>query len=271
MKSKLFSIAAMTAALALSSCGTTQIAYFQDMESQQVLSSAAPKNIVLRPEDKLCILVTCRNIEMTTMFNLPYVSQRIGMTADSYTSTNQAVSCYTIDEHGDIDFPIAGKIHIAGLTRPQVADKIKSVLEEKQLVIDPVVTVEYANLTVSLMGEVTKPGRYSINRDYLTILDAISMAGDLTIFGLREKVKLIRKNENGQEEVYIVNLCSASELVKSPAYFIQQGDIIYVEPNSMRARQSTVNGNTVLSASFWISIASLASSIISTVVVIGRK
>lgn len=104
------------------------------------------------------------------------------------------------------------------------------------------------------------PGRFSIDKDNLTILDALSQAGDLTIYGKREKVLVLRKEE-GKQRVYGVNLCSAEHLYTSPAYYLQQNDVVYVEPNATKARQSTVNGNNVRSTSFWISLASLLTSI----------
>ena len=146
------------------------------------------------------------------------------------------------------------------MTREEVAVHIKQELKSHDLIKDPVVTVEFMNLSVSIMGEVNKPGRYNIDKDNLTILDALSQAGDLTIYGKREKV-LVLRNENGMQRVYGVNLCSAGHLHSSPVYYLQQNDVVYVEPNNTRARQSTVNGNNVRSTSFWISLASLLTSI----------
>ncbi len=116
------------------------------------------------------------------------------------------------------------------------------------------------NLSVNVMGEVNRPGRYNIDKDHLTILDALSQAGDLTIYGKREKV-LVLRNENGKQRVYGINLCSADHLYSSPVYYLQQNDVVYVEPNDTKARQSTVNGNNVRSTSFWISLASLLTTI----------
>ena len=125
---------------------------------------------------------------------------------------------------------------------------------------DPVVTVEFMNLTIAVMGEVNKPGRFNIDRDKITLLEALSMAGDLSIYGKREKVLVLRE-ENGKQRVYGINLCSADHLYSSPAYYLQQNDVVYVEPNTTRARQSTVNGNNVISTSFWLSIASLLATV----------
>ena len=170
------------------------------------------------------------------------------------------MSGYTVDSKGNIDFPVLGEIHIAGMTREEVAAYIKKELQSHDLIKDPVVTVEYMNLSVAVMGEVNNPGRFSIDKDNLTILDALSQAGDLTIYGKREKVLVLRQEEEKQR-VYGVNLCSAEHLYTSPAYYLQQNDVVYVEPNATKARQSTVNGNNVRSTSFWISLASLLTSI----------
>ena len=116
------------------------------------------------------------------------------------------------------------------------------------------------NLFVSVMGEVSHAGRIKIDRDNMTILDALSEAGDLTIFGKREKVLVLRQ-ENGKQRVYGVNLCSGDHIYSSPVYYLQQNDVVYVEANDTKLRQSTVNGNTIRSTSFWISLASLITSI----------
>lgn len=120
--------------------------------------------------------------------------------------------------------------------------------------------MEFANLCISVLGEVNSPGRFNIDRDRLTILDALSMAGDLTIYGNRNKVMVLRQ-EGGTQRVYGVDLTSGEYVYTSPVYYLQQNDVVYVEPNSMRARQSTVNGNNVRSTSFWISLASFLTSL----------
>ena len=161
---------------------------------------------------------------------------------------------------GDIDFPVLGKLHIAGMTRSELAGYIKGELMGRDLVKDPVVTVEFLNTGVSVLGEVKQPGRYDMNVDELTILDAIALAGDLDIQGQRENVKVVRREADGLH-TYQVDLTDMRNLVASPAYYLQQDDIIYVEPNGVKKRQTTVNGNTALSASFWVSVASLLTSV----------
>ena len=161
---------------------------------------------------------------------------------------------------GTIDFPVLGKLKIEGMTRSELAGFIKGELMGKELVKDPVVTVEFLNTGFSVMGEVNNAGRFDINKDQLNILEALSLAGDLTIQGQRENVAVVRTDRDGVH-TYRVDLTNFVELTKSPAYYIKQGDVIYVEPNGVRKRQATVNGNNVLSASFWVSVASLLTSV----------
>ena len=236
--------------LVLGSCSTSkEISYFQDLRpGESELTLAAPTEIRIQPKDKLSILVNSQDLRLTNLFNLPIVSQQVGQ--ENATSQNRGLSGYTVDSKGDIDFPVLGALHVQGMTREEVAAYIKKELQSHDLIKDPVVTVEFMN----------RPGRYNIDKDNLTILDALSQAGDLTIYGKREKV-LVLRNENGAQRVYGINLCSADHLYSSPVYYLRQNDVVYVEPNDTRARQSTVNGNNVRSTSFWISLASLLTTI----------
>lgn len=253
----------------LVACSTpARITYFQDLrpgESEQQVVAAT--EIKVRPGDKLSIIVNSRDPQLSQLFNLAYASRQIGQNTSSTLggsgssgSSSQGISGYTVGEQGDIDFPVLGKLKIAGMIREEIAAFIKGRLIDENLVKDPVVTVEYMNLCVSVLGEVNSPGRYNIDRDKVTLLDAISMAGDLTIYGKREKVLVLREEE-GVQHVYGVNLCSAEHLYASPVYYLRQNDVVYVEPNNVRARQATVNGNNVRSTSFWISLASLLTTI----------
>ena len=194
------------------------------------------------------------------IYNCPNCKVRYWNNCSKNQVKNGGILSALQSKYGNIDFPVLGHIHVAGMTREEIALCIKEELISKNLVKDPVVTVEFMNLTVSVLGEVANPGRFNIDKDRLTLLDALSMAGDLTVYGKRENV-LVQREENGKKTLYRVNLNSGYDLYASPVYYLQQNDIVYVEPNSVRARQSTVNGNNVRSTSFWLSLASLLTTI----------
>lgn len=240
--------------LAAVSCSTPkEISYFQDLQAGVTeLAITDPVEIKVSPKDKLSILVNSQDQKLNELFNLQNTSGN--------TSSNRIELGYTVDTQGFINFPVLGKVKVGGMTREQIAEYLTGQLKEKELIKDPVVTVEFINLGVSVLGEVNNPGRIRIDRDNMTILDALSEAGDLTIYGKREKVLVLRQ-ENGRQRVYDINLCSAEHIYSSPVYYLQQNDVVYVIPNDTKSRQSTVNGNTVRSTSFWISLASLITSI----------
>ena len=253
----MFSLAAL-----LSSCASTERStYFQDVRpGEQITQGITPVTVKVQPEDKISIIVNSKDPLLADLFNLPIVSRQLGTKNSGAGSSSQGISGYTVRQDGTIDFPVLGSVYVAGMTREEIAAHIKSELISQNLIKDPVVTVEFMNLTVSVLGEVANPGRYSIDKDYITLLEALSMAGDMTIFGKRDKVLVLREVE-GQQRVYGVDLRSAEQLYNSPVYYLQQDDVVYVEPNSMRARQSTVNGNNVLSATFWMSLVSLITTV----------
>lgn len=260
VKMKITLILFLGMALLLGSCSAShKIAYMQDVGSD-VRREAAIATVTARSGDKVSIVVNSKNPELAEMFNLPMMTHRIGQPMNSSYNYNQQVSSYTVDSNGNIDFPILGEVHVAGLKREKIASYIKNELVRKNLVKDAVVIVEFLNMGVSVMGEVNRPGRFNIDRDHLTLLDALSMAGDLTIYGRRENVLVVRQ-ENGGESYYRVNLCDARSLHASPVYYLQQNDMVYVEPNGVRSRQSTVNGNNLRSTSFWMSLASLLTTL----------
>lgn len=256
----------------LSSCNTSKrITYFQDIQdykdTAKTIEQPAPE-IRLRPEDKISIIVNSKDPELTALFNLPYTTRILGSTSENISSTNQGTSGYIIKRDGTIDFPVLGSVPAAGKTRDELSSFIKSELINRNLVNDPVVTVEFVNLQFSVMGEVRSPGTYKITRDYVTLLDALSMAGDLNINGKRDNVLVLRPDSIGKLTAYTVDMRSFADVQNSPVYYIHQNDYIYVEPNKKRANESSVNANTVQSAAFWISVASFLASVASTISVI---
>lgn len=270
MKKIIKSICSVLLVVLLAACSTPQnIAYFQDVVDKSAVTLQTEKVFRLRPEDKVNIVVNSKDPSLEQLFTLTAPSTRniIGASTTPNTvagkssgGSSQQTIAYTVDSNGYIDFPVIGTIKAEGLTRQELASTIKQALIGRQLVLDPIVTVEYVNMSVSVLGEVNRPGRQEITRDKFTLLDAISQAGDLTINGQRENVKILRK-VNGEMQCYTVNLCSTYDITASPAYYLQQDDVVYITPNDKRLRESTTTGNTVLTPSFWISVASLLTTV----------
>jgi polysaccharide export outer membrane protein len=173
---------------------------------------------------------------------------------------------YLVDKEGNIDFPILGNLKVAGLTRMQLTSLIKNRLINEDLIKDPIITVQFLNFKVSVMGEVARPGSFTINSDRVTLLEALSMAGDLTIYGKRDRVAVIRE-ANGKRTVLFHDLRS-SDIFESPCYYLQQNDIVYVEPNKARAGQSEINQNN--SVSVWLSAVSILASVAALIVNIAK-
>ena len=266
LKSFLFMLLSV---MLLVACRAPQISYYQDAEDG--LSVALSENglVKLRPMDEVVVVVNAKDQQYANLLNLPYSASRIGLSAATakVSSQSQGVMSYKVDSDGCVDFPLLGKVKAAGLSREEFAAKVKQELLDRKIVPDDplVVTVEFTNLTVSVLGEVKNPGKYSITKDKMTILEAISMAGDMSIYGERDEVVVLRE-EDGKQKTYIVDLTSVKKLLDSPVYYMQQNDIVYVKPNSMRQRQATVSGNTVYTPSFWISVASLLTTITALII-----
>lgn len=248
--------------VALAACQSpTNVSYFQDANESTQMQIAMMSDLRIQPQDKLTIVVNSRDPQLAALFNLPIYSRRVGSQNLEAATGQQALSTYTVDIDGSIDFPVLGKIKVSGMNREEITAFIKNRLVSENLCNDAVVTVEFTNMYINVLGEVKNPGRFLLTQDKVTVLDAIGMAGDLNIQGRRYNVKVIR-NEGSVAHTYVMDMTSLANLANSPAYYLRQGDVVYVDPNDYRQRQTTVNGNNVLSTAFWISLASLLASII---------
>ena len=255
-------------ALLLTSCASTKdIAYFQNKMVNQPEMVDKHAGIVIQPKDMLSIVVSARNPELAAMFNLPVISYQAGSEITSMSSYNQRLMGYVVDNEGYIDFPVLGRLKVAGMTRWELAEMIKDKLVKEGYLTDAVVTVEFMNFKVSVMGEVTSPGTFIIEGDKVTVLQALSLARDLTIFGRRDNVSVIRE-QNGQRTIYEIDLTDV-DLFKSPAYYLQQNDIVYVQPNDIKARQSTTDDKTLRISSIALSSGSLLVSVVTLLATLG--
>ena len=268
MRKTLSFVTVILAFLFAVSCGSVKdIAYFQNkvVDSPEKIDKHA--GIVVQPKDMLSIVVSSRNPELSAMCNLPVVSYQAGSELSQLNTYSQRLMPYCVDSEGMLDFPVLGKIKLAGKTRWEAADYIKKMLIDGGYLSDAVVTVEFMNFKVSVMGEVTSPGTFTVEGDKVTVLQALALARDLTIFGRRDNVSVIRE-ENGQRTIYQINLMDVS-MFKSPAYYLQQNDVVYVEPNEEKARQSTVDDKGLRLTSIAVSSASVILSFISILASLG--
>lgn len=259
MKTKNYFYLLLFVIFAFSSCNTPKLGYFQDVQSGQTQQLMDAKLVTIQPGDKLSILVGSKDPGLAYLFNLQIVGRYRTSQSDANLTTSQVAS-YTLDENGEIDFPVLGKLNIKGKTRSEVAAYIKNELISRQLLNDPVVTVDFLDLYFSVMGEVNSPGRFLMDHDKTTLIDALSRAGDLTIFGRRDNVLVLREAD-GQQLAYRVDLTNLQSIYNSPVYYLKQGDMIYVEPNDKKAREATPTGNAFAQPTLWISLASLITTI----------
>ena len=250
----------MAVVLLTASCSSSKkVLYLQDVDPlvQQELDSRYEAYI--HNDDLLGISVNSRNQELVVPFNLPMLSFQVGS-----ESSSQRVLGYQVDVRGNIDFPILGTIHVAGMTRKQLSDYIKKRLIDEDLVKDPIVTIQFLNYRVSVLGEVARPGSFDIKGERVTLLEALSMAGDLTIYGRRDRVAVIRETDDKRTILY--HDLRSTDVFNSPCYYLQQNDIVYVEPNKAKAAQTNINQNN--SVSVWLSAISILASVATLIVTV---
>ena len=266
MKKILQTLTVLAVLCSLASCNPEtykKINYLQDVEDNTSMAMKVNRGIIIQPQDQLSIIVTSRDPKMAVPFNLS-VSTFYAGTEMASAGASQRITGYAVSNEGDINFPSLGTIHVAGLNRLELQDLIKDKLADSGLLKDAVVTVEFLNFKVSVLGEVTAPGTYSVTGDKITILQALALARDLTIYGQRDNVQVIRE-QNGQRQIYVMDLTNSS-IFDSPAYYLQQNDVVYVTPSKVRAGQGEINENYFKSGSFWISLASISMTTINFII-----
>lgn len=261
-------IAALAVSMASCSPNTWKsINYLQDVQAGSVMPMSVNRGIIIQPQDQLSIIVSSRMSALAAQFNKAMASTYAG-SENSTGSSGQYIVGYTVDNDGDINFPQLGKIHVAGLNRWDLQDKITDRLVSNGLLTDANVTVEFLNFKVSVLGEITRPGSYSVNGDKITIFQALALAGDLSIYGQRNNVMVIRE-KNGERSMFFLDLRD-SKVFNSEAYYLQQNDVVYVTPNNVRAGQSTINENYFKSAGFWMSLGSMAVTVTNLIITLNR-
>lgn len=245
-------LAIVAIAILFASCNAQKnVLYIQDTESGTEVSLPEEYLIRLKPLDQITVVVNSKNPELATPFNSSSsYSALVGTIANTATENN--LQTFTIDQEGCITLPIIGKVECKGLTRIELAKDIENRIREAGYITDPQVNVRFANFTISVVGEVNKPGRFDIERDQISIFEALALAGDMTIYGKREDVAVIRE-QDGKNIITKIDLRSA-DCLTSPVYYLEQNDIVIVSPNKYKAATSEINQNRT----FWISITSTA-------------
>ncbi len=242
----------------LCSCGSVKnVAYLQNSDSINLDNSRFLYDARIMPKDQITISVNTTTPEASLPFNL--LLQNAYQQGRSMSTGGGTLMPYLVDNEGYINFPIVGKLKVGGLTKSEaeqlVTEKIRPYLAEAE---NPVVTVTMASYSVSVLGEVNRPGSFMVSREKITILEALAQAGDLTIYGVRDRVKLIREDATGKKSIVTLNLNDAN-IVNSPYYYLQQNDVVYVEPNNIKAQNSKVGQTTTL----WFSATSILVSLTS--------
>ncbi len=250
----------------LSSCANPKyVAYIQNSDSIDYTKSEILYDAKIMPKDILTITVNTVNPEASAPYNL-VVSTALNTGEGSQTiGTQRALQTYLVDNQGKIEYPVLGTLSVGGLTKSEcesmIHDRLKPFMNAAE---NPVVTVRMANFKISVLGEVARPGMFTVGNEKINIFEALAKAGDLTIYGVRDKVKLIRENAKGRKEVFTLNLNDA-EIINSPYYYLQQNDIVYVEPNKVKSQNSSIGQSTTLlvsATSILVSIAALVVNIL---------
>ena len=249
--------------LLLTGCTSYQkIPYLQDFETVNATEElTAMYDAHIRPKDLLTITVNTTDPEAAAPFNLT-VQSAANSNLTQWVTQQAALQQYLVDNQGNIDFPVLGELHLGGLSMNEAESMIREKLQPF-LKETPIVTVRMVNYKISVLGEVAKPGTFIINNEKVNVLEALAMAGDMTIWGLRDNVKLVREEENGKRNIVVLDL-NRADIVKSPYYHLQQNDILYVSPNKTKAK----NSDTGQSTSLWVSATSILVSIASLLVTI---
>lgn len=233
------------------------LVYYQDIDAMSSQNNKSSYEIKIQQDDLLSIIVSAEDPEVAAPFNLSSV-----ITQQSNNLNNlggqMTMQLYLVDSQGNIEFPVLGKLKVSGLTRTEVMQMLHSKIAT--YIKNPIINLRIANFKVSIQGEVVAPGSYPVNSERITLIEALSLAGDLTIYGKRNNVLIIRET-NGVKSFNRVDITNA-DFINSPFYYLSQNDVVYVEPNKSRINAAAVGPNTGVI----ISISSLLITLITLIV-----
>ena len=264
MKKYLF-IALLAAGLTSSCTSYKNVPYMQDIETVNNYGKVIPLyDAKIMPKDLLSITINTTDPQAAAPFNLTVQTTLNAALANINTTSTPTLQQYLVNNKGEIDFPVVGRLKVGGLTKNEAEDLIREKLQP-YLKEKPIVTVRMANYKISVLGEVARPGTFTVSNEKVNVLEALAMAGDMTVYGVRTNVKLIREDAEGKREIVQLDL-TKSDLILSPYFYLRQNDILYVTPNSTKAKNSDIGTTTTT----WISATSIMVSIASLIVNILR-
>ena len=234
--------------MGFAACTPKDVAYFQDKQPgttalMDTMFHVTSTPFKMRPGDRISIYVKSRNTALSSQFN---------MYANNNGNSVNSGGGYLIDDNGEIDFPVLGKVKVAGMNRQELTDSLTKVLRETKLVDDAIVTVNYTGLYITLLGQ-NGGRRINIDKDKLTFFEFMALIGDINMNGIRTNVLVIRE-EDGVISQYEVDVTKMKNVYESPAYYLHQNDIVYIEPNNKTKRSTTNMGNLFHTWGFWTSI-----------------
>lgn len=241
-------------AVLLVGCNASKRVVYDFNKEEAVKSVLGDGLIRIKPHDRLTIVVSSQNPELAAPFNTPTSYNALSFNPMTPTSTSgaQSLQIRTVDENGMLEFPMIGAIECKGKTRDELAKEIAKKIIDGGYISDALVNIQFADLKIFVLGEVARPGQFDVTRDKITVLEALAMAGDMTIYGNRTNVAVIRHGADEKSyEVYELNFLEGNQM-SSPAFYLQQGDVVYVQPNKYKAATSEINQNRT----FWLSIVS---------------
>jgi len=252
----------LLAIVCFSSCSSYKnVPYLKESEkftTEDYAKSAVLYDARIMPKDLLTITVsTITNPEDAYPFNLTVPSP---ISAAKNITTQPAMQTYLVDNDGKVNFPVLGLMKLGGLTKTEAENLLKSKLKE-YLKEDPIVTVRLTNYKVSVIGEVNRPNTYIVENEKINIFEALALAGDLTVYGKRDNVKIIREMEDGQKKVVVLSL-NDKNIIFSPYFYLQQNDVVYVQPNKAKAQGSDIGSMTSILISTTSILVSLAGLIV---------
>jgi polysaccharide biosynthesis/export protein len=241
-KSSGFYICCLVFVLFVSSCATPKnINYFPTIQDQTIASKVPVPEPQIQLNDLMSITVSSSNPEASAIFNAP--NESTNTTSSAAASANTLTIGYLVNQNGDILFPVLGQIHVVGLTKFQLSTLITQRINDRKLLIDPIVSIRYLNFKVSVMGEVSRPGVFTTPTEKLSILEALSFAGDITIYGERNDVLLIREDDKGDKIIKHLDLTNQS-ILSSPYYYLKSNDVLIVSSDGGRIAKEK-NSQTV--------------------------